>query len=100
MPAACSEQFAEGQLRLLPGQSCIFFIARAKAPVRSLHIELAPGQVGQVRFDPAGKNRFTVKQDLNANRARLKVDVYQEGGELQIECVAASVGDVCLLRIE
>jgi hypothetical protein len=100
LPAVCADQFAQQQLRLPAGQSCIFFMGNSQAPVRSVQLEIAPGQRAEVIFAPASANRFTAKQRLEPDRRTLTVDVFAEGGELRITCMLAAVGDTCLLNLE
>jgi hypothetical protein len=101
LPAACADQFARAQVRLAVGQSCIFFVGRAQAQVRRVAIELAPGQQGAVRFDPADADRFTVDLRLDADRRTATVDLFQAGGELRLDCLlAGGVGDICLFKLE
>ncbi len=72
LPAACADQFKQQQVRLLSGQACIFFVGRAQAPVRTLQVEIAPGQRAEVVFDPASANRFTAKLRLEPDRRTVR----------------------------
>ena len=87
LPAVCGDQFAQGTITLGAGESCIWILRRATSPVRALTVAVAPGQIAQVTFDPAGENRFTVKRKLDAGRSSTDVDVYAEGGELRFDCI-------------
>lgn len=99
LPGQCADQFAAGRLQLGAGEGCILILRRANTPVRTLTLEVAPGQIAQVRFDPAGANRFTVNLRLDADRPRANVDVYAEGGELRISCITLAAAP-CLVALE
>lgn len=97
-PAACLDQMRTGRLTLPRGAVCTFFVRASRAPVRTVQVDIAAGQVGQAVVEPADRERLTVRQRLDGRRS-FDAILFQEGGELQIGCLNAGNASACVVTV-
>ena len=97
-PSVCRDQLQQGAFELPAGGQCEMVIAEARTNLRALSLELTGGAGANVTMDPAGEDRLTARESLNANTGKtaVTISIFKEGGTLTIACAG---GAACRLAV-
>jgi hypothetical protein len=96
-PAACREQMQQGRFVLEAGKTCTLVIDTSKANVRTLTLMLEQGAAADVVLVPQGEGRLTARETLEDESDEVSVDVFKEGGTLEISCTGDTT---CRLAVQ
>ena len=100
LPADCRAQLGQGAFVLAPGTSCTLVVKETKARVRSLELELVEGFEAQVSVDSTEENRLDVELTLGGDHDRqAKVQLYRQGGTLEIACPSVGIAQPCRVEV-
>ena len=78
----------------------MLLVKSSSASVRTLSLRLAQGNSAHVRMDPVEEDRLTTEQTLgDGHRREADVQIFGEGGILEIRCLDGGPGAACRLEV-
>lgn len=85
-PPECRDLLQRGRYDLPEGKTCTILVEASKANVRTVTLALEQGNNAEVVLAPRGEGRLTARQTLDAAGDETGIDVFKEGGTLEITC--------------
>jgi hypothetical protein len=100
-PADCAAGLSAG-FTLLPGLPCTLFVQASQgyfSPVRTLKVSLAQGVAASITFRP-GSDGLTATYKLDGDHSDANVQIFKEGGVLELACLSGGAGQACFLQVK
>ncbi len=101
IPSDCRTALQVGVFELSPGDVCTLIVEASSSPlqlVRTLSLGLTGGQSAVVLLDPHAQDRLTAEQTLEGGDREMEVQVFKEGGTLEIQCLSIGTDD-CRIEV-
>jgi hypothetical protein len=99
-PAACLQQFQQGQFVIPAGLTCTFVVDEGSPSLRTLTLRLVQGGTAEATLQPAGDTNLPARHTLNAAQPQATIQLFEEGGLLSVACLNSGGSIACGLQID
>lgn len=99
-PAACLQQFQQGQFVIPAGVTCTFAVAEGSPSLRTLSLRLVQGGTAETTSEPASDNTLPARHTINAAQPQATVQLFAEGGILAVTCLNGGQAGGCSLQMD